>query len=204
MNVAETLLHQTFDDPDVGAPLTWFCEPSRWRVASGRLVVEPDAETDYWQRTHYGFSADNGPFLHVPVASDFVMTTRVRFHPVNQYDQAGLMVRVDENHWLKTSVEYEGEHEPSKLGAVVTNGGYSDWSTQSFPDGVDEVVLRIQRTADDYVVSYALPDGTGAWSQLRMGHLHNPGGGSVQCGLYACCPTGAGYRAEFDYLSIHG
>jgi len=200
--MADELLNETFDGTELGSPLTWYCEPTRWRVAAGRLVVEPDGETDYWQRTHYGFSADNGPFLYVPVGSDLVMTTQVRFHPVNQYDQAGLMVRVDEDHWIKTSVEYEGEDEPAKLGAVVTNGGYSDWSTQRLPDGLSEVELRVQRTGDDYLVSWAPPDAPCVWAQIRMAHLRNPGGGPVLCGLYACCPKGGGYRAEFAHLTI--
>ena len=36
--------------------------------------------------------------------------------------------------------------------------------------------------------------------QIRLAHLHNPNGDAAQCGLYACCPTGSGYHAEFDYL----
>lgn len=197
----------TFDRTSLPSELRWYSEPSRWAIEGGRLILEPDAKTDYWQRTHYGFSADNGPFLYLPVDSDFTVTTRVRFFPRHQYDQAGLMVRVDPYHWIKTSVEYEGD-EPAKLGAVVTNAGYSDWSTQVFPDGVNELALRIARTGDDYIVTYALPaaelgDETAlGWSQIRMAHLHNPTDGPVHVGMYACCPTAAGYRAEFAYLQI--
>lgn len=39
---------------------------------------------------------------------------------------------ISENCWLKTSLEYIPEG-PSHLGAVVTNNGYSDWSTQDYP-----------------------------------------------------------------------
>jgi regulation of enolase protein 1 (concanavalin A-like superfamily) len=80
---------------------------------------------DFWQRTHYGFEADNGQILFAPVAGDFVLATQVRFHPVHQYDQAGLMVRVSPSGWLKTSAEYEPIG-PSRLAAVVTNDTSSD------------------------------------------------------------------------------
>ena len=52
-----------------------------------------------------------------------------------QYDQCGIMVRLSEGIWLKTSIEFEGD-EPARLGAVVTKGGFSDWSTQDVPSSV--------------------------------------------------------------------
>ncbi len=156
--MTEPLLDERFDCADLSPALTWYCQPSTWRIESGRLMIEPDAKTDYWQKTHYGFSVDNGPFLHTQVDGDFAITTRVHLYPHHQYDQAGLMVRIDAEHWIKTSVEHE-VGEPSKLGAVVTAGGYSDWSTQDVPDGVSEVSFRISRTGDDYIVESMLHAG---------------------------------------------
>ena len=72
----------------------WHCEPQRWSVGGSRLCIEPDAPTDFWQRTHYGFQGDNGHFLYREAEGDFVLSVRVMFRPVHQYDQAGLMVRV--------------------------------------------------------------------------------------------------------------
>src|SRR5262245_27547310 len=121
---------------------------------------------------------------------NFVMTTRVRFHPVHQYDQAGLMVRVSPSCWLKTSVEYEPDG-PSRLGAVVTNKGYSDWSTQDYTPTASEVWLRIRREGSDYH-TLASADGR-AWSQLRIARLlDDPGAVAVASGLYACAPRGKG------------
>src|SRR5690349_15194010 len=113
-------LHERFDGPTLHPALRWHGEPARWGVGGGRLSIEPDASTDFWQRTHYGFEADNGHALLATLSGDFVLSTRVRFHAVHQYDQAGLMVRLSSACWLKTSVE----HEPGRagrLGAVVTN-----------------------------------------------------------------------------------
>jgi hypothetical protein len=194
-----TILSQYFYNDKLDPRLKWFNPPSRFEIARGRLVLYPDAKTDYWQKTHYGFSADNGHFLYLEVEGDFSITTRLAFKPAHQYDQAGLMVRLSPDCWLKTSVEYE-IGEPSKLGAVVTNAGYSDWSTQDFTHHRHELTLRITRTGDDYVVA-ANTDGH-TWKQLRMAHLHNPDKAPVQCGLYACSPVDAGYEVEFDYLKI--
>src|SRR5262245_28118662 len=99
-------LNEDFSANEFDRRLRWLNEPARWRVDPGSsvLVVEPDAGTDFWRKTHYGFEADNGHFLSAAVAGNFVMTTRVKFLPLQQYDQAGLMVRVDTNCWIKTSV----------------------------------------------------------------------------------------------------
>jgi regulation of enolase protein 1 (concanavalin A-like superfamily) len=82
------------------------------------------------------------------------MTAKGKFLPVHQYDQAGLMARVDGKCWLKPSVEYERE-EPPKLGVVVTNRGHSDWSVQNFDRTRNELWRRISRTNSDFVVEHS-------------------------------------------------
>lgn len=177
----------------------WFNEPQSWSFSEGRLRIEPDAPTDFWQRTHYGLQADNGHFLYRDVEGDFVLSTLVQFHPVYQYDQAGIMVRVSAGCWLKTSVEFEPSG-PSQLGVVVTNYGYSDWSTQDFPPGASHIWLRVRREANDFIVDTS-SDGE-RWSQLRIAHLHEGRGIPAACGVYACCPKGGGFTCEFVGLSI--
>jgi uncharacterized protein len=169
-------------------------------MSASALIVRPAARTDFWQRTHYGFQADSGHFLYLDTSTDFECTTEVEFDPVHQYDQAGLMVRVSPECWIKTSVEYEPEG-PARLGVVVTNGGYSDWSTQDVDPGLRRVQLRINRSGRDYTVAFRTPDAE-RWSQLRLACLVDDQPGTVAVGLYACSPTGEGYEARFDYLSV--
>ena len=199
--MAESLIADldAFSGPELPTQFRWHCEPSCWSVGGGHLHVKPDPQTDFWQRTHYGFQADSGHFLYCEVSGDFVLTARVLFHPVHQYDQAGVMVRVSADCWLKSSVEFEPSG-PNRLGAVVTNHGYSDWSTQDFPAEAGEVRLRIRREKDDYIVD-ASRDGA-PWSQLRMAHLHDGSGAPVACGVYACSPRGEGFACGFTDLSV--
>jgi uncharacterized protein len=205
------MTHATIDErfrgPDLDPRLKWRCPPAQWSIHDSRLIVHPDAATDFWQRTHYGFSADNGHLLYGEVTGDFTLSTRVRYFPAHQYDQAGLMVRCSPDCWLKTSVEFESDG-PGRLGAVVTREGYSDWSTQDFPADRDTVELRISVSGQDALVEYmeaAPPDAGGKpprWVQLRLAHLPRPPGQPLQAGLYACSPKGAGFRAEFHYLHL--
>lgn len=197
----ERYLCERFMGTALDPRLQWHNEPSRYSMTAGRhcLRLEPNAGSDFWQRTHYGFEADNGHFLFMPVTGDFILTTQVHFYPVHQYDQAGLMVRVSPSCWLKTSVEHEPEG-PSRLGAVVTNHGYSDWSTQGVASGAGAVWFRVRREGDDYLID-ASADGK-SWEQIRVCHLHEGRGQPVLSGLYACSPKGAGFVAEFDLMTM--
>ena len=51
--MSEPLLHEDFRAAVLDARLTWFNPPKRWRLDSRGpgLVVNPDDQTDFWQRT---------------------------------------------------------------------------------------------------------------------------------------------------------
>ena len=201
------ILDEDFGGEHPDERLHWRYPPGRWLMSDSRLVVWPEAGTDFWQRTHYGFCADNGHFLGMPLDGDFTVSAKVQLFPLHQYDQAGLMVRCSAECWIKTSVEYEPEG-PCRLGAVVTKGGFSDWSTQDFPPDRNHLELRVRRVGNDFTIDYLEPGTLGTnvhssvWTQMRLTHLENPGGQPPEVGLYACSPKEAGLRAEFGYLRI--
>jgi uncharacterized protein len=181
--------------------LSWHCPPPRAEVQAETLVVETAANTDFWQRTHYGFQADNGHFLGLTLRGNFTLSAHVTFRPVHQYDQAGLMLRVSPDCWLKTSVEFEPDEAHDRLGAVVTNHGYSDWSTQPLDKSVRSLWLRVRAEARAVIVDRSC-DGH-AWEQLRMAHLAERSEyGDVVCGLYACSPKDAGFVAQFRHFEL--
>jgi uncharacterized protein len=93
-----SFLNEAFDSQAMDSRLQWMYPPTSWRVDSGRsrLVIESDAETDFWQRTHYGFQRDNGHFLHCAAPENAVVTAQFHSYAAHQYDQAGLMVRFSE------------------------------------------------------------------------------------------------------------
>lgn len=199
----EQSIDEEFDGAAPDARLRWWNPPPRAEVRDSRLIVVTREGTDLWQRTHYGFRRDDGHGLLCDWrGGDFVLTTTVRVHPVHQYDQAGLIVRVSADCWLKVSVEYERDG-PSRLGAVVTNAGWSDWSTQDVPQSLRAMQFRVHRRGADYLVESSPAEGADtAWSQIRLAHLIEDDGGPVQCGLYACSPKGDGFVAEFEYLRL--
>lgn len=195
------ILHETFEKAHLERALQWRCEPKHWFIDTTRsqLTLETDAQTDYWQKTHYGFEADNGHFLYMTTQKNFRMTTRVEAVPRSRYDQAGLMIRHSENAWVKTSLEYIPDGF-SKLGAVVTNKGYSDWSTQYVDYKDMNLYFRISRIGQNCYVDFSL-DGED-WKQIRIAHLDIPEGDPLALGLYACSPQGEKQGVRFDFLSV--
>jgi regulation of enolase protein 1 (concanavalin A-like superfamily) len=198
--MSDEKLIELFSGPALGSRFRWHCEPVNWQLDpfGNGLRVHPDGGTDFWQRTHYGFEADNGHLLYLEASDDFVLTTKVTSRPAHQYDQAGLMVRLSPACWLKTSVEFEPQG-LNRLGTVVTNGQYSDWSTQPLAKEVNTVWFRVRAEESDYIVETSL-DGH-HWEQIRMARLlERSSMASAFCGLYACSPKAAGYEAEFSFL----
>ncbi|ACK69598.1 protein of unknown function DUF1349 [Gloeothece citriformis PCC 7424] len=195
--MAHLIFQEDFNDTNLPSSLFWFNEPQDWKIENSCLIIRPE-KTDFWQKTHYGFERDNGHCLLYQASGDFSLTTGVKFRAKHQYDQAGLIIRYSKDFWLKTSVEYE-DKQLSRLGVVVTNFGYSDWSTQDFSSTIDKIYFKIIKQGQDYTVQFQVNDAS--WSQLRIAHLHQEAL-EVQCGLYACSPVEIGYQAEFDFIEI--
>jgi hypothetical protein len=206
------LLWERFHGPKLNPHLQWFCPPPSYSLLANPSCLElaTAASTDFWQRTHYGFQADNGHFLYAAIDGDFLLSTDVEFQGLHQYDQAGLMVRYNADNWLKTSVEFEpnapaqpkvpnGPSIPNRLGAVLTRDGFSDWSTQDIPKDLHRLQLRIHRRQSTLLVEAQLPQAS-AFTQLRLAHLE--GEGPILAGVYACSPKQAGFRARFYALRI--
>ena len=119
---------------------------------------------------------------------------------MHQYDQAGVLVYASPDCWVKASLEYELDG-PSKLGAVVTNHGYSDWSFQDFRAERKAVRVQIRKTGQDIEVLFADP-ASEDWSLVRVAHLACDVNVPLDGGLYACSPKDAGFRAEFSLFRI--
>ena len=104
--------------------MRWVNEPGSWSLDGDELTMLAEPETDFWRTTHYGFVRDSG---HLAATGWTALRFRGDF--AAQYDQAGLMLRLDAEHWIKAGLELDGQ---LWLSVVVTNG-VSDWSQQPAP-----------------------------------------------------------------------
>ncbi|KAI8488220.1 hypothetical protein Bbelb_340690 [Branchiostoma belcheri] len=203
----------TFDTSQMRPELTWLHDPHEFMLradGTNGIVVTPKEKSDFWRKTYYTpeLIADNGHLLYAPVTQpNCVMETMFELSAVNQFDQAGLMVRYDHEHWLKTGLEYVDGH--FRLSCVVTNV-YSDWSTQDWPSG--RLSIRVYRQGNSYVVENKAHDAD-RWNFIRILHLEPPAPTSgaqgttsapqtALMGPMACAPTALGGSVLFHYFNV--
>ena len=181
------------------SPLRWMNEPQIWKQSeSDGLLIHMDAKHDFWRKTYYKplLISNNGHiyFNEFPSEGNVMVETSFTLNAVNQFDQAGLMVYLDEEHWIKTGIEHTDGL--NRLSCVVTNG-YSDWSTQDFP--LSNLTIRLYKLGSDYVVEAKKENGE--FSFIRICHLENQeNSGPVKVGLYAAAPSEKGGSVAFEYI----
>lgn len=222
--------------------LKWYCPPPPatdddtdttkidkngwWKVtddddsSSTTLLLAPPAKHDFWRKTYYQplLVKDDGPFLYRSISQNTLpITIHTTFevqNPQSQFDQGGIMIRLDYEHWIKTGVEVV-DNIP-RLSCVVTNG-FSDWSTQIIDNPKIKIRVHVlPQHGGSIVVEAAAPivgDTTDKWSFIRIAHLNKnmnhdmlndtmevqnavvkqqqqqQDSNSIMCGLFGACPV---------------
>ena len=175
--------------------MEWLNAPSACEVQGSQIVVATRAKSDFWRKTHYGFIRDTGHFYSQPVKGDFTAEVKFtgQYHAL--YDQAGLMVRVDESNWIKCGIEFvDGVQQAS---SVVTRD-FSDWAVIPLPQNPPSLWLRLTRQGMALEAWYSL-DGE-RYNLLRLTYLPMPETASV--GLMCASPDGPGFTVTFEGFTI--
>ena len=170
---------------------TWHNEPAQWSLQDERLRVVTDARTDFWRETHYGFTRDNGHFLGSEMTGSFTAQLRVKASYETLYDQAGIMVRVDETYWIKAGIEWN-DNAPC-LGSVLTVGK-SDWATGPFDGDAANFWLRV--TVSPGVIRVQVSHDGQRWPLLRLAPF--PVAPAYRVGPMCCTPERGGLAVEFS------
>lgn len=178
--------------------LKWINQPKAFTVDESKIVITTDPETDYWQRTYYGFRNDNAHTFVLPVDFDFTFTVKTQFDTKTLYDQCGVIIYQNSDNWFKASVEFENDRY-QRLGSVVTNNGYSDWATTDIPAGIKSMYYRLSRRGMDFRIENS-KDGA-SFEQMRIFHLFE-GAGEVNVGVYACSPLKSSFDAIFTGMEL--
>ena len=141
----------------------WYNEPAQWNLSATGLAVVTDRATDFWRKTHYGFTRHSGHLFGHSTSGNFTASVRVRADYKSLYDQAGLMVLVDDENWVKAGVEMsDGE---TMLSSVVTVG-CSDWATGVFCGNASDFWIRA--TVNDDVLRIQVSGDGRRWPLVRL------------------------------------
>lgn len=112
-----------------------------------------------------------------------------------RFDQAGLMLRIDHENYIKTGIEYvDGQY---NLSAVVTHKT-SDWSVITLDKPVSYVWIKAVRRLDAVEIFYSFDDKEytlmrNAWLQDNRPVMVDVMGGS---------PDGNGFQSKFEHFTI--
>lgn len=173
---------------DVG---TWTHEPEAVTLDGDVLRVTAVEGSDAWRTTSYGFVHDSEHALLQPIHGPASVEVSFVLDHTEQFDQAGVFLRVDDRTWIKAGVEFlDGV---PQLGAVVTRE-VSDWSVAPVAEWAGRVVtVRASRDGDAVTVR--------AWAAgeeprlVRVAYLDPDA--VVSAGLLCAAPTRAGLTVTF-------
>ncbi|MGF6354749.1 regulation of enolase protein 1 (concanavalin A-like superfamily) [Paenibacillus sp. 4624] len=176
--------------------LSWINEPNSWSYTDqGGLIIEAQADSDFFQDPAGKHIRATAPFLSMPVAGDFEMTAQLTVEMKHQYDSGCLMVMVDERNWCKLCFEYDGK--AATIVSVVTRDGSSD-DCNSTEVPVSDPYLRIRKVEGCLSFFYS-PDGE-EWKLIR--YFGMPMDGELRAGVVAQSPTGTGCTCHFLSVSM--
>lgn len=155
------------------------------------LVVRPEPGADLWRTTGYGFVRDSAPALLAPLPPGTAVEVDVVADLPGTYDQAGLLVRVDERTWTKAGLETTDG--ALHVGAVVTRGA-SDWSLAPVPQWSGRVVtVRASRDGDALTLRARVAGEP--WRMLRLAPL-DPAA-TASAGPCCAAPDSGGVSVRF-------
>ena len=173
----------------------WLNQPANSEASDLGLSVTTDANTDFWRETHYGFVRDNGHFYAFQTDGDFTAQVRVQAHFEHLYDQAGLMVRLDERRWVKTGIEFSDGY--GLLGSVLTNDA-SDWATGRYDGDPSDFWIRV--TVQSGVLRIQASGDGKTWPLVRLCPF--PKADHYFVGPMCCTPERAGLEVRFSEWQI--
>ena len=175
--------------------MQWFNEPAQWTIQDHVLSMQVTPQSDYWRISHYGFTVDDAPFLYTLRGGEFEVKVKVSGDYRTRYDQAGLMLRIDHENYIKAGIEFvDGKY---NLSAVVTHHT-SDWSIIPLEKPVPFVWIKAVRRLDAIEIFYSFDDQEYTLMRNAWMQDNHP----IMVGLMGASPDGQGCEARFEHFSI--
>lgn len=175
--------------------MNWFNEPEKWEISAGKLKVFTTPQSDYWRVSHYGFTVDDAPFYYTTYGGEFEAKVKISGDYKARFDQAGLMLRIDHNHYIKAGIEYvDGKF---NLSTVVTHEK-SDWSIIPLADPIPFIWIKAVRRLDAVEIFYSFDDKE--YIMMRNAPLQD--NIPVMIGMMSASPDGTGFNAEFESFKV--
>ncbi len=175
--------------------MNWYNEPEQWDINHSALTMQVTPNTDYWRISHYGFTVDDAPFYYAEYGGEFEAKVKISGDYKVRFDQAGMMIRLDHENYIKSGIEYvDGKYNVS---TVVTHTT-SDWSVTALDRPVEAIWIKAVRRKDAIEIFYSFDDKEyhmmrNAWMKANC---------PVKIGMFAASPDGTGFKATFTDFKV--
>ncbi len=175
--------------------MNWFNEPQNWEIRGKSLVMDVTPKSDYWRISHYGFTVDDAPFYYAEYGGEFEAKVKISGDYKVRFDQAGMMIRLDHENYIKTGIEFvDGKY---NLSTVVTHQT-SDWSVIALDKPVEAIWIKAIRRLDAIEIFYSFDDK----NYIMMRNAWMAANHPVKIGMFAACPDGNGFKATFSNFKV--
>ncbi len=177
----------------------WYNDPENVTFTALGMQTESKPETDFWQNAAANIHKDDGHFFYAPKSENFTLTLCWNLEKYGEFNQCGIMIRIDEYNWLKASIMYEDLNKPA-VASCATINGFSDWATHNLQKTPSKLFYRIKRINNDYVV-YISEDGEN-FEQIRLVHIANNSNRPILAGAFICSPKLTEFAATLTSLDF--
>lgn len=175
--------------------MQWFNEPEQWEIKDNTLSMFVTPQSDYWRISHYGFTVDDAPFYYSTYGGEFEVKVKITGDYQARFDQAGLMLRIDHENYIKTGIEFvDGKF---NLSTVVTHKT-SDWSVIALDKPVPYIWIKAVRRLDAVEIFYSFDDKN--YTMMRNAWLQD--NTPVMVGVMEASPDGKGFNAKFEHFKV--
>ena len=176
----------------------WINEPENVEFIEQGLLITTKKQTDFWQNKAFGFSKNDGHFFACSKEGNFSITAKWFFEKIIDSAQCGIMIRSDEQNWIKAGL-LPTDPNSVQIGVVVANNGYCDWSTITLNNKADTLYFKIKRHESNFVVCYA--QNNEKYIQIRVANLPEIKQ-IVEVGAYACSPKNESFDCVLEEIDI--
>ena len=175
--------------------MQWFNEPEKWEIKDKTLSMFVTPQSDYWRISHYGFTVDDAPFYYANYGGEFEAKVKITGKYKSRFDQAGLMIRIDHENYIKAGIEFvDGKY---NLSTVVTHKT-SDWSVITLDESIPYIWIKAVRRLDAIEIFYSFDDK----EYVMMRNAWMKDNTPVQIGVMAACPDGDGFEVTFEHFKV--
>ena len=175
----------------------WFNDPENVRFEDEAMVIYAKHGTDFWQSTQHGISKDSGHFFFCRQKGDFTLSFKWKVEINERFSQCGMMLRRDEQNWIKAALMNEVSGNNVVMSAMAING-HADCVSFPLNQEVSEIWFKLQRHIDDYMLMYSL-DGV-KYIPLRTFYLKSYE--DIKVGAYIANPSDKDFNASLSCVDL--